>query len=326
MDKHFVICSLKELAIEQGKTPTRDEFAKHIPRNQVDKMFGGYAQLVAAAGLEPTKNQNKQKFNPFKKDLQKQLDEYRAKKDEHPSDWIFNRTPDEWILLIGDVHSPFTLLEAMMMILVIAEKHSEKIKFIVFMGDIYDMFCKSRFARSQNIYGPKEEVRLGREILQDFINKLKKACPNAKILIQLGNHDIRPIRMIMDKAPEMEEAAEDYMKKIFTFDNSITNYDYRQEMIIGDWLIHHGYYSGIGKHRDYNMMNTAVGHTHHGGVSYRQIRCPINPRKFKIIAELNAGYIGDPASKALGYMPQKASTATIGCGLIDNLGPRFIPF
>ena len=70
--------------------------------------------------------------------------------------------------------------------------------------------------------------------------------------------------------------------------------------------------------REHNLKNTVVGHSHLGGVVYRNT---FNG----IIWELNAGFCGDTESKALSYTPQRLTKWTKGFGFIDALGPRFIP-
>lgn len=44
----------------------------------------------------------------------------------------------------------------------------------------------------------------------------------------------------------------------------------------------------------------------------------------KTLYELNAGYLGDPESKALSYTPTKITNWTLGWGYIDEDGPRFV--
>lgn len=55
MDQHDLISKLKDLAIELGRTPTRDEFSKQVKNSQkwVFKFFGSFTAFVTAADLEP---------------------------------------------------------------------------------------------------------------------------------------------------------------------------------------------------------------------------------------------------------------------------------
>ncbi len=134
----------------------------------------------------------------------------------------------------------------------------------------------------------------------------------------MGNHDVRPLKRIMEAYPEAEDWVTEMMKKAFSFDGVETVMDQRQEFKIGNILIFHGYRSKLGEHRDYTHSNTINGHTHRGGVVFRNIggQC---------LWELNSGLAGDPESKGLSYTSQKITDWTPGFGAVDKLGPRFIP-
>lgn len=318
--RHELISKLKEMTLNLGRTPTRREFVS--AHGHTFETFGLWSTFVQAAGLEPSKK-IKITNRIFEKDIQKALESFRESKST-PSDWVFERSLDEFILVIGDVHAPFTDLGAVSYILLMAERFKDKLKYIVFMGDIFDMFSKSKFPKSMNIYTPRDEMRLAKELIQDFVSKLKAIVPHAKILILMGNHDIRPVKRVLENAPELEDAVESYMKTLFTFEGAITNHDYRQEIIIGTYLFHHGYMSGLGKHMRHHLMNVVSAHTHHGGCVYMNIRDPINPRLNRVICEVNAGFIGDHESKAMSYTATKHHTQTLGLTLIDDLGERFI--
>jgi hypothetical protein len=88
---------------------------------------------------------------------------------------------------------------------------------------------------------------------------------------------------------------------------------------IEDIAFHHGYRSQLGSHRDYMHMNFVGGHTHRGGVVFRNI-------KNETLWELNCGLAGDPTSKGLSYTSQKMNDWTLGFGAIDEYGPRFISY
>ncbi len=68
----------------------------------------------------------------------------------------------------------------------------------------------------------------------------------------------------------------------------------------------------------YNTRSTIVGHSHVGGVVFRQ-------SSKGTIFELNAGYLADETAEPLRYRPQTISKWTLGYGLIDEKGPRFCP-
>jgi hypothetical protein len=180
------------------------------------------------------------------------------------------------------------------------------------------MFSQSRFPRTHNTFTPKQEIRLGREMAAEMWAKVRETlAPGAHCYQLLGNHDIRPMKRIIEAAPDMEGFVEQAFRELFLFDGVQTITDSRQELILDGVVYHHGYRSKNGEHRDHNLMHSVVGHTHTGGVTYRQVRG-------EVLFELNAGFMGDPESKALSYTPQKITKWTQGFGVIDEWGPRFI--
>jgi hypothetical protein len=125
------------------------------------------------------------------------------------------------------------------------------------------------------------------------------------------------MKRIIEAYPEAELFMD--FEKWFKFDGVTTHSDIRQELIINGICFIHGYRSKLGDHRDFNKMSTVVGHSHLGGVNFKNYGS-------EILFELNAGYIGDPESKALSYTSQKIVNWTHGLGVIDSFGARFIHF
>jgi hypothetical protein len=105
--------------------------------------------------------------------------------------------------------------------------------------------------------------------------------------------------------------------KYYKFDGVQMHMDARTPLELDGVLFTHGHYSRLGDHRDYNLQSTVCGHSHLGGVTLRQIRG-------QVLFEMNAGYMGDPDSKALAYTPTKIVKWTKGWGWIDQWGARFI--
>ena len=61
-----------------------------------------------------------------------------------------------------------------------------------------------------------------------------------------------------------------------------------------------------------------------GGVVAKN-KYDVQTRTEYTIVEVNAGYLGDPAVKVLGYTPTKISHWTHGVSQGDDLGPQFVP-
>lgn len=187
---------------------------------------------------------------------------------------------------------------------------------MVQIGDLYDFYSFSRFPWSRNIMTPQQEVMEGRQLAEDMWDKIKSIVPKAELYQLRGNHDDRPYKRLLEKCPEFElfGGIDDYYK----FDGVNTICSQREELFINDICFIHGYRGRIGDHLKFNHMNTVTGHTHRGGVLYFPIR-------FETLWELNAGHMTDRTAKPLSYTAQKRiSNWTLGYGLIDQWGPRFV--
>lgn len=317
-DQHELVSALINMAAELGRTPTRDEFYAQVKGASwaVQKWYARqYNTLVLACGLDLSPNQVKKiklTNEIFKKDIQQTLIDYL------PKPYLRSKNYPE-ILIIGDLHFPFVHQKCLEAIYEFAKAHPE-IKYIIQIGDIYDMFSGGKFPRSHNIYMPIEEERLARAMAEKMWKKLQEILPNATCIQILGNHDIRPIKRSLEVMPSAEHMIEYYLhNKLLTFNNVKTITDPRESYELCEIEFIHGYLGGIGRHRDSFLANVVHGHTHTGGVAYRQV-------KNKILWELDCGYVGDPMSKGLSYTPSKYVKWTLGWGFIDKHGPRFIPY
>lgn len=314
MDAHDLVAAVKNLAIELGRTPTRDEFSTPIRggRQLITIHFGGYTGLLAAAGLDQIRRRDKTPKidnSIFDRTLTSHLEEYQprpVKADEH-----YPR-----IASISDIHWPFASQRVIDKFYSFIER--EQPEFVILDGDAWDMFSHGRFPRSHNVFTPRQEEELARKANEDFWREVKRRCPKAACTQMMGNHDIRPLKQILAVYPSAEDWIKREMQRLFSFDGVETIFDYRQEVMIGSIMIHHGYRSKLGDHRDYTHHNAIVGHTHRGGVVFRRIHG-------QTLWELNCGFAGDPESKGLSYTPQKITDWTPGFGFVDEYGPRFVP-
>lgn len=311
MDEHLAIVAVKELAEELGVTPTRGQFETHVKGGLVflRKLGGGYTRLLTMAGLAPY-NERRLTNKIFEKDIDRHLDNYVPK--EIPE----KTAPWPKIAILGDMHEPFA---------------SDRIKadfvsfcgffkpeYIVQVGDCMDMYSHSRYPKSHNIFTPKDEEDRARKNLEEFWSLCGKAAPKAKRVGLLGNHCVRPLKMVLQAAPSIEHWAEKYFKDLLTFDGVHTVLDPREEYFISDIAFIHGYLSKLGAHRDYMLMNVVRGHDHTGGAVFRKIHN-------KTLWELDAGFAGDIQAKGFSYTNQKMTKTTEGFAAIDEFGPRFIP-
>ena len=309
---HDVYTKVKELALELGRTPKiLDLEGIGITRYEIDKIFGGMIAIQQACGLKPNK-EKKIDNTIFNKDIEKHLESFEPASEIKP--YVIKKK-DAKFATISDIHWPFRSK-------VVLDKFYEFIKehqpdFVIINGDAWDMYAHSKYPKSINVYTPRDEEALAREMNEEFWKSVKKACPKAKCFQLLGNHDIRPLKRVLETYPAAEDWVNDYFKKLFTFDGVETIFNARQELQINDDLIFHGYRSKLGDHRDYTHMNCHNGHSHVGGTVFRRI-------KGVTIFECNSGVAGDIESKALSYTPQQVTHQTPGFSFRDKYGPRFV--
>lgn len=312
IDQHSFICALKDLALSLGRTPTRNEFLQGCPfvnaKDLVSRYFGGYTQFIHAAGLDPVVKQKKITNAVFEKSVSAHLEQYE------PIEII--RKPYPTIAIISDVHFPFESQRVLNAFYDFLAKHPAD--YVIANGDMADFYSFSRFPKSHNIFTPREEIAAARTKNEEFWKQVKLASPKSSYKQLLGNHCIRPMRQMLENFPVAEDWILDALKKQFTFDGVETIFDPREELMIGDIMIHHGFRTQLGAHRDFSLYNCIVGHTHKPGVVYRNIRGGT-------IWELNSGYAGDPQSKGLSYTPQKCVDWVQSFAYVWPWGPQVIP-
>jgi hypothetical protein len=317
-DQHEILQDLKRVAADLGRAPNRDEYHRgglgKFTEHQLKKVYGAFSVALQAAGLaveakaKPDKVSAKELFG---KCLEEQLEAHEAKRGPTLKPVEFTDT-----VVVGDLHFPFVHTPTLEQLYAYLETFKHEVKRVVQVGDLFDFFSFGKFPRSHNLYTPKQEVEMGHAMAVAFWKRVREIIPGVECFQILGNHDIRPIKRLIESRPELELFF--CIDPFFQFEGVTTVLDSRQELVLDEVVYHHGYRSGLGDHRDFNLMNSVVGHTHLGGVTYRQIRG-------RVLFELNAGYMGDPESKALSYTSQKLSKWTRGWGRIDKWGPRFIP-
>lgn len=219
------------------------------------------------------------------------------------------------IVVLGDIHFPFHNERALKKALALIKK--EKPTHVVQIGDLYDQYAFSRFSR-KNIMLPDEELGRARASACQMWSTIRKSVPGVRCYQILGNHDLRLIKRAQERLPEAQDLVTESVLELYRFEKVTTVEDDREELILSNILFHHGYRSKLGDHMKFNSQNTVVGHSHTGGVVFEQ-------RDGRIIWELNAGYLADESAEPLKYRPQRTSKWTLGIGIIDKHGPRFVP-
>lgn len=224
------------------------------------------------------------------------------------------------ILVIGDLHFPFANIEKLKKIYTAISK--EKPDMVCQVGDIFDQYNFSKYAKKPGFMKPEKETELMREQALKFWSAVQAAAPNAKCYQLVGNHDVRLAKRIADKIPEASHIISDYMKQMMNFPGVISMSSDRDELKIDGILFIHGYLSKLGDHAKKNLMNVVVGHSHRAGLEFFKSRG-------KIIWELNVGHVANEKALPLQYGQQKTKNWTVGYGLLKKVNglwqPQFIP-
>lgn len=219
------------------------------------------------------------------------------------------------ILILGDLHFPYHNEKALKEVIYAIKE--EKPTHVVQIGDLYDQYSFSRFTK-KNITLPEAELTEARDLAANMWGSITGLRKSVKCYQILGNHDLRLIKRVEERLPEAQDLVRKSIMELYKFTGVKTIEDDREELVIGKVLFHHGYRSKLGDHMQFNSKSTVVGHSHVGGVVFKQY-------SGSILFELNVGYLADETAEPLRYRPQNTSRWTLGYGLIDEKGPRFCP-
>jgi predicted phosphodiesterase len=310
---HDAIQLAKKLYHEYGRTPLAMElYAGGASKHYVQKY--GYEKIVSLAGLPVLSKA--ESINANRPKITNEI--FHVDIDSHIEDYV-SRVPVKEnsfskILCWPDSHYPFVNKEAEQKMIQFAIENQPD--YIIQVGDLLDCYAASKFPRSQNIFTPKEEERLGIEMATNAWKQLKDGCPKAKCYQLMGNHDVRILKRTLEVLPIAEHWMEKYFKELFSFEGVETIFDTRQELEIDGILFTHGFLSS-GSHKEYYLKNVIHGHDHKLYVMHRRIHN-------QSIFEMSCGFIGDVDSKPLSYTSSKAANFQLGFGWVDKWGARTI--
>ena len=311
---HEVVQRTKELYNELGRTPLRLEIeSSGISKYAIQK--NGYENILSMAGLTPHSHGGAREVRKaekitneiFSKSIDSHIEEYVPRV-------AIKENKFSKILCWPDSHYPFVNKEAEEKMIQFAIENQPD--YIIQVGDLLDCYAASKFPRSQNIFTPKEEERLGIEMATNAWKKLREGCPKAKCFQLMGNHDVRILKRTLESLPIAEHWIEAYFKQLFSFEGVETIFDTRQELEVDGILFTHGFLSS-GSHKDYYLKNVIHGHDHKLYVMHRRIHG-------QNIFEMSCGFIGDVESKPLSYTSSKLANFQLGFGWVDQWGARTI--
>lgn len=219
------------------------------------------------------------------------------------------------VMACPDLHAPWANVKAVALFYAAIQKHKPDV--IIQLGDLYDMYSHSKFPRNHDIMTPKEEMAEARTFAEAFWKNCRKESSKKTRLIQiLGNHDARPGKRVSEQYPEIATLLG--IDHLFKFPGVESVLDTRTETIIDGVIYTHGHYTKHGQHAGYYARSVVHGHTHRGNVTFQKLYG-------KVIWELDCGHMADENAEPLQYTPTKTTKWTVGYGVVDEFGPRFVP-
>jgi hypothetical protein len=219
------------------------------------------------------------------------------------------------VIAVPDLHFPWHHAECLAWIYSVIANFKPDI--VIQMGDLYDMYSSSRFARTHNLMTPKQEIAEARMGAEAFWKNVRINAPKARRIQKKGNHDIRPDKRILEEAPELEDLIN--TSPLFQFTGVETIHDPSEETVIDNVIYIHGHLTKMGDHVKYFLQSVVHGHSHRGGTHFMKLRN-------ETIWELDCGFCSDESAVPLRYGPARRTLWTLGVGIIDEYGPRFLPY
>ena len=224
------------------------------------------------------------------------------------------------MVVLGDLHMPFHDKKRLKEVIRRIKEAQPDV--VAQVGDLYDLYSLSRYAKSQNLVKPEDELFGAKRDAEKMWSEIQAAAPKAKCLQLLGNHDARLWKKLYQQLPELADSMiRDYVLPQYRFKGVVTTKsprDHHDLRLNGERIrLHHGFLSRSGDHMRKWLCNTVVGHSHRPGIQYELINN-------KPVFEANAGYLGDSKSSVFSYNESSVKNWVRGYLEIDANGPKFI--
>lgn len=214
------------------------------------------------------------------------------------------------ILVVPDLQLPFHHKDAFAFLKAVKAKF--KPTEYVNLGDEVDFHALSQWKPDPDGYSPGHELDLALEALHEFykIFPVQKVCTS--------NHTVRPFKRAYDHGIP-RKLLRDYKE----FLEAPDGWEWRDYWVIDEIRFEHGEgVSGMYAHTkaaQQNMRSTVIGHIHSfAGIQY--VAC-----HDRLIFGFNAGCLIDNDAYAFAYGKKIRNKPILGCGIIIDGVPQFIP-
>lgn len=213
------------------------------------------------------------------------------------------------VLVISDTHFPFHSKSAYKKLMKTIK--AEKPTHIVQVGDLLDQYVFSKYTRSMSIT-VDQDIRNGLKMANKMWKEAQKIVPKAKCYQLLGNHDIRFLKRIAERLPELSELVN--LKDVYKFNKVKIMDSDRDHLELGGVIYIHGYLSKSIDHVKAYNKPVVHGHLHRPSITFE------SPRLWS----MDVGYMADSKSLPLSYTQTKLTKWTLACGIVEDGKPRLV--
>lgn len=167
--------------------------------------------------------------------------------------------------ILSDIHIPYHSNEAIVPALEYLKKKGADC--IILNGDVMDCYQLSRFEKDPRKRNMKHEL----DATSQFLDVLKKHFPKTKIVFKIGNHEVRWMKYMVTKAPELLDIDEFRLDVLLRFGERNIDFVHSSQMImVGKLSVLHGHelVGGVGGVNPARTMflrtneSLLVGHFH----------------------------------------------------------------
>jgi hypothetical protein len=217
------------------------------------------------------------------------------------------------VLVVSDIQEPFAHPDAVRFVRTV--KSHYKTDTTVFIGDEIDAYSLSRYPKDPNAKSAGDEFKSTRNELKKWF----KLCEDDKLVrICNSNHTQRIFKRLLESG-----IPGDFLKGIREILGAPNSWVWEDSFVIDGVKYEHGdSQGGVDAARLLaisNRCSTVIGHHHsHGGVRFMA-------NDDSVIFGLNVGCLIDRATYAFRYGKSAKFKPTLGCGVVIQGVPYFVP-
>lgn len=214
------------------------------------------------------------------------------------------------VVAIPDLHCPFEHPRAFDFVRrIVADVRPDR---VVCLGDEIDSYGLSRFAKNPDIDAPGRELARAREALRPFFKLLPR------VSVCHSNHTQRGVKRAVEAG-----LPSDFVRPMSAILGAPKGWTWADDFDLDNVLYFHGDgFTGHAAARQAaigHRRNCVIAHIHaHAGVTW------IGSRSGAIFG-MNCGCLINPAAPAFDYARYSVNRPVLGCGVVINGVPRFIP-